>query len=435
MPTVINRAIWSRGSTQWSAASQDRCQGFEDRGSFIVPCAGVISNLRVTGTLASGRTRTITLRKGTIGSLSSTALTCSYTEPATTAQDITHAVSVAAGDCLSWQGTVSPTTSGDDDLDISYDFTPTTPGQMFYPWVNGSNQTGPLWTTLCIGTDTNWPGGAVGDIIGDVVAAAGNLTRYDIKQISNLGAGTAWHFYIWKNDVKQDGTGGTVNTQLVISGDAVNKNVGTWSGTLPLAVGDTLKLGVAAGAGSPASSMWQGAVCISHSTPTNTNFFCTTGNSVSNSVDNFNGRQSIISWNTTEANRTVRVGVTGFKLTACYLKASVAPGGAASLTVRARKNSASPGGTLAAVVSGASTTGFDTSGQTTYAPGDTFSVLSTPASAPNTGRLNVGFAQGALGSGGGGNPKGGPQGNGPGGKRIFGPTGFILWDAVNGFGQ
>src|SRR6188768_4443770 len=104
MPTVINRAIWSRGSTQWSAASQDRCQGFEDRGSFIVPCAGVISNLRVTGTLASGRTRTITLRKGTIGSLSSTALTCSYTEPATTAQDITHAVSVAAGDCLSWQG-------------------------------------------------------------------------------------------------------------------------------------------------------------------------------------------------------------------------------------------------------------------------------------------------------------------------------------------
>lgn len=435
MPTVLNRAIWSRGATQWCAASQQRAQSFEDRGSFIVPCSGVINNLKVTGTLASGRTRTITLRKGTIGSLSDTALTCSYTEPATSAQDITHSVSVSAGDCLSWQGSVGSGTSGDDDLDISYDFTPTTPGEMFYAWVNGANQGGPLWTTLCIGTDTNWPGGALGDIVGDVVAAAGNITRYDIKQIANLAAGTAWHFYIWKNDVKQDGTGGTVDTQLVISGDAVNKNVGTWSGTLPVVPGDLLKLGVAVGAGSPAASMWQVGVCIAHTNPNNTNFFCTTGNAVSNSADRFNGRQSIIAWDATEANRAVRVGITGFKLTACYVKSSGTPGGSATYTIRARKNSASPGGTLAAVIASGATTGSDTSGQTTYAPGDTFSFMSTPANTPTGRGINVGFAQGPLSGGGGGGNKGGNGPKGVGGKSIFGPTGMIFWDSINGFGQ
>jgi hypothetical protein len=77
---------------------------------------------------------------------------------------------------------------------------------------------------------------------------AGDLTRYDVVNYDNggageevLGAGETATFNVVKNGIVQDGTGGTVDTTTQIT-DAASRD--SWTGTLAFSIGDEISLRV-----------------------------------------------------------------------------------------------------------------------------------------------------------------------------------------------
>jgi hypothetical protein len=72
-----------------------------------------------------------------------------------------------------------------------------------------------------------------------ICAAAGNITRLDLKTYSGAPGASSWVGYIRKNSILQDGSGGTVNTTCTITGGATSANS---SFTLPVVEGDHLDI-------------------------------------------------------------------------------------------------------------------------------------------------------------------------------------------------
>lgn len=105
----------------------------EPRMSIIMPCAGTLSNLyaRVSAAPGAGTSKIITLRNNVSG----TALTTTIGNTATANSDTTHSVSVAAGDRVAIETTVSgsPATSK---LFTAMLFTPTVDGNSFVGFAN-----------------------------------------------------------------------------------------------------------------------------------------------------------------------------------------------------------------------------------------------------------------------------------------------------------
>lgn len=57
-------------------------------------------------------------------------------------------------------------------------------------------------------------------VIHSIVPITGSLYRIDLHMNIAPGAGNSLTFFVWKNNVKQDGSGGTVDTSITISGTA-----------------------------------------------------------------------------------------------------------------------------------------------------------------------------------------------------------------------
>lgn len=79
--------------------------------------------------------------------------------------------------------------------------------------------------------------------IQELFVIPGAITRYDVfgagggASAIGPGVGKSITFALYKNGVKQDGTGGTVDTRFTLSGATTS---GFWTGTLPVVVGDTV---------------------------------------------------------------------------------------------------------------------------------------------------------------------------------------------------
>lgn len=114
---------------------------------------------------------------------------------------------------------------------------------------------------------------------------------------------------------------------------------------------------------------------------------CTSNGSPSNSAVSyalFMGN-AVSGWNTTEAN-TTQVVAAPFSIKNFGVFLTSAPGGSASLTFTVRKNGTDTAATV--TITGAATTGQDTTHEVSFSPGDTFNLSCTPTGTPTVANLS-----------------------------------------------
>lgn len=213
--------------------------------------AGTFSKLKVVRATApgSGKAVTYTLYKNG----SATGLTVTITDPATSASDTTHTVSVSAGDTValqrtntgggpaSSQGAVALEFDATDDHQSGYCYAPNLYPTATTAVYQGLAFSAPLSGSLSwIGTDDY--------TTDELIPIDGALTRFDIQirasgltgsGFADFQSGDSVTFVLLKNGIVQDGSSGTVNTTMTLTHPTASA---TWTGTLALAAGDTVKI-------------------------------------------------------------------------------------------------------------------------------------------------------------------------------------------------
>lgn len=222
--------------------------------------AGTFKNLVITigALIPSGRTLTFTLRKNGVD----TALTCVLTDSILTISDLTHSFTIAAGDRIvikaTWSGLSSWTIPR---MTVCLEFDGDNAGESGYCSPDAQNNTS-VWNT-----QPDWyygiGYGQLGSLAArsssitgaytaassparcwEVITVEGDITRYDILGVSgnaivNQPAGKSMNFALLKNEVVQDGSGGTVDTRCTM---AAGTSTASWTGTLPVSPGDTIRI-------------------------------------------------------------------------------------------------------------------------------------------------------------------------------------------------
>ncbi len=346
--------------------------------------AGVFRNLRIKLSANATDTQTFTLKKNG----SATALTLSITSGNSLGTVTGVDVSVAPGDTFSLLVVGAGTAQ---EVRSILEFEPTAARASGYA-TSVSDQ-------LTHATATRYNGAIRGDAqwasssslnSANVCGVAGVFDGLYLRLDAAPGAGTSYAFTIYKNDVAQDGAGGTPNTVVTVANAATTGNA---SFSLTVAVGDLLELRCVP-TGTPATVRAQYALAFT-STSAGYSHFCGRSSSLpSNSATTYNNpsfRGGTRAWDATETDDENLVGVTAFALRGLTVAMAGAPGGSASYTFSGRVNAASPAGAPSIAIVGAATAGTDTSGAMSLASGDTFSIQSVPASTPSSNAASWAF--------------------------------------------
>lgn len=201
----------------------------------VVAAAGTFKNARLTlsgnaGSAASGKSYTVTLVKNDVD----TAITFTITETATSGSDLTHSVSVAAGDYLHWKivpaGTPTVRT-----FSVSMEFDPTTVGESLFSLISSAGN--PTLTNNTVSfqspVGSHAGTGTTDASKSSVVPVSAKVVRQYIKIITGPGAGNSWTFSAFKNNVAQ--------TATTITHPTLTGNGSVVASTSP---GDTLSWGI-----------------------------------------------------------------------------------------------------------------------------------------------------------------------------------------------
>lgn len=211
-----------------------------EQAKVVVPLAGTFRNLSIYSLVGTHPNFTVTLMVNDVA----TALSCVLTDAQSTSSDITSSAAVVAGDDIYLKVTVNPAGSGlGYSLAINIEFEG---AQQFYSmnatW--GGHNAGQYGTGGALGNGVMGVFGTPIALSGtySICATAGILTGLAMKTyIGGLATGGSTTGYITKNQVLQDGTGGTVNTACtLVDGTIYASN--TFS--LPIAVGDHVDFAV-----------------------------------------------------------------------------------------------------------------------------------------------------------------------------------------------
>jgi hypothetical protein len=347
------------------------------------PCAGVFSNLIITldvapGAGGSGKGYTFTLRKNG----ADTSLTVTIMETATTARDVSHTVTVAPGDLLTLSSLAiaSPTSPGTRGVVMSLEHTGTVVGESGYA-ISPTNLS--TSATVRNGVFAQWVWvTSAGTVVQNVVAAAGVIDKLYIRLNGLPGAGKTYTFNIYKNGVKQDGTGGTANTTVTIDNASATGNA---SFSLALVGGDVVYLECVP-SGTP--TLRAGAASVKFTATTDGQSQMCGWHDANMNVTNpsFTWPQTFGgdgNWSTSETPQCVNGSLTTFTLSKLYVVTPAgSPGSGKSYTLSMRKNATSPAGTPSAVIADTATTGSDLAGTIDIADGDTWTIRSTPSGTP-----------------------------------------------------
>jgi hypothetical protein len=205
-----------------------------DSAKIVVPIAGTFSNL--TAYSPAGAHPDYTIKLAVNGAMST--LQCALPSGSSQSSDITHSVAVVAGDDIYISVDVNPLGSGIGyPLNVSIEFEST---QQFYgvsPLAGG--QTAGTYDTAGALGNGNFQTLSVPSQLSNtysICTTPGNIIGMRMKTYST-NAGGSWTGYLTKNQVLQDGSGGTVNTALVLTDGTVQASK---SFSLPLAIGDHL---------------------------------------------------------------------------------------------------------------------------------------------------------------------------------------------------
>jgi hypothetical protein len=216
----------------------------------------------------------------------------------------------------------------------------------------------------------------------NVVPINGTLTKYAVKLASVAGSGNTLQWMIFKNGVAQDGTGGTPNTVTTIGGSS--QIATSWTGTLALSAGDTVRMRMTPIAGTPQKRRQCGFRFVAD---TNGEYaVCgTDGTSMNNAATQYNnpGAGDILDgWTSTESDRENDGGKTAVTLDRLRVALNGPPNGGDSYMLSARLNGADPTGGPTVTVSDSATTGLDSSGTMNVSDTDVWSIKEVPSGAP-----------------------------------------------------
>lgn len=285
---------------------------------------------------------------------SPTSLTAIVVAGQTDAIDITNSVHVDVGDAVAMQCIETGNLGIGQDLgrvSHSLEFWSDVATECYYGVASGLT-TGDGGATGVFSGQSDWD--TNGTLAWNVVDTPGTITRMDVRLHVAPGIGSSKELAIYKNGVKQDGSGGTVDTRVTVANSST-----TGSATFSLAVvPDDYLWTQVDHIGSPASSrVGLGFKFISendydfpiagHEAP-----WGSTSTAFSAPMQT---RETISS--TTEADMYVPGPTTPMTITGIRVRLNIAPGTAKSRTLTVRRNSESPAGTPSVTLSDADVTG------------------------------------------------------------------------------
>jgi hypothetical protein len=331
----------------WSLASSFTCPW---------PLAGTFRNLTVRVAIAPGvgNSRIYTLVKN--GSNTSLAVTISGTDTEGELQGVD--VSVAAGDSITLKTTPVDGPTGTPQARVRIEFESDSDTVSAYSLTRNATEAGIRYNGVFRGMG-NWSAGPVGFNTNDIVGIDGTLTDLQVTLKTAPGSGNSWVFTLYKNDVKQDGSGGTVDTAITI---ADTDKTGSISFSLPLVVGDRVCIESEPVSSPTAADLISWNVLFDADEPHMSNICGRQTGSMNNAataythvMDRLNG----FSVATTESNVETLPTVTPFKLVHLIVALSGAPGSGNSYVFDGRVDGTSPGGTPTVTIAGTDTEGSE----------------------------------------------------------------------------
>lgn len=393
-------------------------------GSFRMPCAGTFRHWKILLDAApgAGKSRSFIISKNG----SDTALSIVIADTDVSGSDLTHSISFSAGDRVAVKhdpdATPTPAIAS-----WILEFEPDEPGDSVYGCTTASADDGT--GTWNVNPLTGIPDTTSAFPIAGVIASPGVVTGYTVQLNTALNGGTSREYSIYKNGVRQDGSGGTVDTRGTISGGTT-----TLDQTFSLAVveGDWLYVEVDC-TGSTGAKRPSYAMCIRTTNPDHFNIFGGTNIAASTGATQYvhpqNWPTSVNPWKTTESDaETTITPVTTVVLSRLQVALSTAPTAGRSYEFSVRVNEASPAGSLSVTIADGATTEFDATNSNTVTDADFWDLRNIPAGSPVVSSRIWALIGSAVPveSGSPGSPSGSPGGS-PVPDGVIGPLVWVEW--------
>jgi hypothetical protein len=337
--------------------------------------AGTLRNLRVVVDAAPGVGNSVTWTIEHNAVDTALAVTISGTD--TTGQNTANTITLADGDEILLRRTITGTPT-DTTQTWTVEFDADEAGASCYS--NDKTALSDLASRFR-GLYTSRQGTTAASI-SDVISCNGTITKMRAKLSGDVIGGGSYEFYIYKNGVKQDGTGGTVDTKVEIpTGDEEAAS----SFSLPATAGDTF--------------YWE-AVPVGTVNVRDCGFctefiadvdgesmFCaqTSGN-IGSTDTRYIAPPLEFSPSTieTDGHAFIRCGVTSFTLQRFYAIIDGTPGAGNNYIFTTRRNETTPTGALTITIADSATAGNDLTGGLACVTDDRVSLQLDPNSTPSS---------------------------------------------------
>lgn len=434
LPSISTGTLWlplcSPSSTGWQNSNE------ADWASHYWTTNGVMSALRIELPVAPGAGTSHTFlmrRKVSGGAFADTAVSVTISDT-NTSGTWTGSLSMSDTDEVSFRHTASGSPAATTPF-ATFEFEPTNQKQSQY----GGGSWNSRNSLTVAGTLSTTSGGSIfaSNNNAAAIAAWQNVMAFDgAITAARFGIDTAKGvnvtFTAYKNGVAQDGTGGTPNITVTVTAGQVHSPLTTftcnflrgdviyWLRNSDAAGGCGLRMGVTITASENGMYMIAGGNETNQPSAAAASFSAPSGVSASG-------------WTTTEAAVQAIAGPSGMALRTLNVVIGTAPGASKQFAYAVRNTGVDTN--LTTTISGSSQVTANETRNAIFAAYEKFSFGATPTGTPTQGSINWTIGSRGSGGGGGGGNRGNAGPKGPGGKTLFGTTGMLFWDSINGFGQ
>jgi hypothetical protein len=302
--------------------------------------AGTLRNFSIRLRTAPGgaASRVFTIQKNG----SDTLLVLTFGSGDTVQSDITNAVTIVSGDDLQIKQVPSGTPAAADAIEWTCDFEPTTPGHCLHGgYANIASTSAVCFNALLAPINVaGWETGTPKQFC-DAIGVPGTIEAYGLQNPS-FSSGVTYEFFLVKNGVVQDGTGGTIDTLITIVGDGASQQRTTKVVNLPCAVEDVISIQGERTAGGSVAINPTIFCRFAATTPGTFNISAHSEALGNNEFSAVSGSQSGTGElnSATEADVQVRIGVSGLIVDGLTVARDIAPGTGDTVEYRVRKNAA-----------------------------------------------------------------------------------------------
>jgi hypothetical protein len=342
------------------------------------------------GTAGSGKSRTFTVWRNHLPTDLTVTIADTDTEGSITGVDLT----VWKGDYVYLSATAanSPATinSVSGYPTYSIEFEANTPGLSVYGSARHSFLTSDstpqgteIFQGLFFGPSQSWANPA--GLRRNMVSADGTVVEYAVEYQTETQR--VFEFYLYKNDIKQDGTGGTVDTKITMTGTSrMERESARRTVNLPVVVGDYVYVSCTQTSADTGTPLRMHVAATFLADDPGVFLLCGFSAVNSTSTDGYCAvtKDGSLGFAATEAGEEITIGPVTDPLEVVTIAMSVgtAPGSGNSRTLTVRKNGATPSDAPSAVVSDSDMVAIDGGTLVSYAEGDRISIFHHPFSTP-----------------------------------------------------